>query len=439
MAENKLTDKSLRALKPTDAEQTIGDGGGLWVRILPKTKGGTINFYYRFEFHGKERRFNCGSYPETTLAQARENRNAARTQVKLGIDPALKEQQDRIARTSAQAMESMEKTVTDLFEDWKRVYLSAHRKDGGTEVEAAIRHDVIPVIGAMKAKDVKLPHVVEVIDKILERGKRRKANSVLSLMRQMFRHGMGRGIVETDPTLALSKKHAGGKEVPVDRNLSLDEIKELREKLAKSDLLQKYQAAIWFLLATGARVGELTRAQWKHIDVQKKIWSIPAENSKNGRPHLVHLSPFAIKQLTALQRGNDGPYVMAGGTPRKKHTTPDEATTVQQDHFPMSDKTISKSIRDRIRSEPLKRRSQKTGSLLLENGEWSPHDLRRTMASRMGDLGIAPHVIERCLNHVQQGIVGVYQRQEYLDERKDAYTRWGALLEKHSKSKGTKK
>lgn len=427
MAENKLTDKALRALKPTDTEQTIGDGGGLWVRVLPHNKGGTVNFYYRFEFHGKERRYNCGTYPATSLAQARENRNQARAQVKQGIDPVLKEQQDRLARTSAQAMESMEKTVSDLFDDWKRVYLSAHRKDGGAEVEAAIRHDVLPVIGNMKAKDVKLPHVVDVIDKILARGARRKANAVLSLTRQMFRHGMGRGIVETDPTLALSKKHAGGKEIPVDRNLSLDEIRELRQKLAESDLLPKYQAAIWLLLATGVRVGELVKARWQHLDMQKKLWTIPAENSKNGRPHIVHLSSFALKQLSLLKQGNDGPYVMAGGAPRKgRSKTPLAADELR--HFPMCDKTISKSIRDRIRAEPLNRRSKAVASLLLKNGEWSPHDLRRTMASRMGDLGIPPHVIERCLNHIQQGIVGVYQRQEYMEERKDAFTRWGNQL-----------
>lgn len=437
MAENKLTDKSLRALKASDSEQTLGDGGGLWVRVLPTAKGGTINFYYRFEVEGKERRFNCGSYPETTLAQARERRNAARNQLKLGINPVLKEQQDRAARTAAQTLEAMEKTVSDLFEDWKRVYLAVHRKDGGAEVEAAIRYDLLPVIGEMKAKDVRLPHVVQVIDKILARGRRRKANMVLSLVRQMFRHGMGRGIVETDPTLALSKKHAGGKEVPVDRNLSLEEIKELSKKLTASDLLPKYHAAIWLLLATGARVGELVRAQWEHIDLQRKTWAIPVENSKNGRPHLIHLSQFAVKQLLALKLDNDSPYIMAGGAPRGMKKSAGKSTTELPQHFPMSDKTISKSIRDRIRSAPLKGRSRKTSTLLLSNGEWTPHDLRRTMASRMGDLGVAPHIIERCLNHVQQGIVGVYQRQEYLAERKEAYEKWGRQLLRTVSTKGT--
>jgi integrase len=412
MAENKLTDKHLRRLDPTDEEQVIGDGGGLWIRVLPTHKGGAINFYYRFEFGGKERRYNCGTYPETTLAQARERRNAARNLVRSGVDPTIKEETDRTARAAAQAMQQMEKTVSDLFEDWNRVYLSAHRKDGGKAVEAAIRRDVLPQIGMMKAKDVRLAHVVQVIDKILERKARRTANLTLSLMRQMFRHGLGRGFVETDPTLALSRKQAGGKETPVDRNLSLDEIKELNSQLPASGLLEKLKAAIWLLLATGARVGELHKARWDHIDETEITWTVPAENSKNGRAHLIHLSAFALKQLAVMKKDKSGPFLLAG---RVKDTG-------------MSDKAISKAVRDRIRKEPLKRRTPKTGTLVLSGGEWSPHDLRRTMASRMGDLGIEPHIIERCLNHVQQGIVGVYQRQEYVQQRKEAFEKWGRKL-----------
>ena len=413
MAENKLTDKHLRKFKPSDDEQVTGDGGGLWVRVLPRNKGGAINFYYRFEFGGKERRHNCGTYPETTLAQARERRNAARNLVRSGVDPTLKEATDRSTRTTEQAKKQMEKTVSDLFDDWKRVYLATERKDGGKEVEATIRRDVLPQIGNMKAKDVRLPHIVIVIDKVLERGARRTANLVLSLMRQMFRHGLGCGIVETDPTLALSKKQAGGKETPSDRNLSLDEIKELKLKIPSADLHAKLVAAIWLLLATGARVGELHKAEWGHVDFVKKTWTIPPENSKNERQHVINLSAFALKQLATMAEYRSGKYLLSGRGSDK----------------PMSDKSISKAIRDRIRAEPLKRRTPKTGTLILSGGEWSPHDLRRTMASRMGDLGIEPHIIERCLNHVQQGIIGVYQRQEYLKDRTNAFETWGQRLE----------
>ena len=70
MAENKLTDKHLRNVRPGGSERTIGDGGGLWIRVLSAKKGGAVSFYYRFLIDGKERRFNCGSYPETSLAEA---------------------------------------------------------------------------------------------------------------------------------------------------------------------------------------------------------------------------------------------------------------------------------------------------------------------------------------------------------------------------------
>ena len=412
MAENKLTDKHLRSLKPGAVEQIIGDGGGLWIRVMPSEKGGAINLYYRFQFNGKERRYNCGTYPDISLSHARENRNAARLLVKRGIDPVEKEASERVSRASAQAQAKLDKTVADLLHDWERIYLSSHRKGNGKDVVQSLNLDVIPLIGSMKAKDVRLAHVIDVVDKIVDRDAKRKANMVFSLMRQMFRFGMARGIVETDPTFGLSKKQVGGKEIPSTRNLSYEEIVELNEKLAFSGMHEKMRSGIWLLLATGARVGELLKAKWADIDTTNKTWTIPVENAKNAREHLIHLSNFALQQINILENIRSGQYLFEG---RKTDSS-------------LSDKALSKAIRDRIRSVPLKNRTNKTGKLLLTGGEWSPHDLRRTMASRMGDLGVAPHVIERCLNHVQQGIVGVYQRQEYLKERRGAFDKWGAKL-----------
>ncbi len=421
MAENKLTDKSLRALKPTNKEQTVGDGGGLWVRVLPVAKGGTVNFYYRFLIKNKERRYNCGSYPNTSLADARRKRNSARELIEQGIDPVEQEAETKASTEAALAAQRLEKTVDELFEDWARVYLSAHHKDGGSFARAAYQLDAMPIIGSMRARDVRLPHIIRVIDSVLERGVRRKANLVLSQLRQMFRHGLGRGIVDTDPTLGISKKQAGGKETPVERNLSETEIKELNSKLNQSGLHPRMIAALRLVLATGARVGEITKARWSDLDLCEKTWNIPAENAKNSRAHLIHLSDFALQQINILTEYRSNSYLLAGSR------TKADSTGAKPD-VPLSEKTITKAVHDRIRSVALKGRTQSTGVLMLPGGEWSPHDLRRTMASRMGDLGVAPHVIERCLSHIQQGIVAVYQRQEYMVERKAAFDLWGAKL-----------
>lgn len=413
MAESKLTDKALRALKPTEREQVLGDGGGLWVRVMPTTKGGAINFYYRFQHQGKEHRFNCGSYPETSLAAARKLRNAARAEVKSGINPLDKLALERNAAAAAIAIQKADKTVDQLFEDWERVYLSSHQKDGGAFTKSAYDLDVKPILGDLRARDVRLPHVVQVVDRILDRGAKRKANLVLSLMRQMFRHGLGRGIVDTDPTLGLTKKQVGGKESPADRNLSETEIQELHRLLPACGLSARMQSGLWLILATGARVGELLRARWEDIDEETGLWRIPAENAKNQREHVIHLSPFAKRHLGVIGALRSGPFLFPG-------QKPDTA---------ISDKALTKAVRDRIRPTPLTKRTPRSATLVLSRGDWTPHDLRRTMASRMGDLGVKPHIIERCLNHIQQGIVGVYQRQEYLAERKAAFDRWGARLE----------
>lgn len=429
MAENKLTDKSLRALKPTDREQLVGDGGGLWIRILPVAKGGTINFYYRFQVNNKERRYNCGSYPDTSLADARRKRNTARELVQQGIDPVEQAAQAKASTEAALAAMRLEKTVDGLFEDWERVYLKVHHNDEGAFARAAYELDVKPTIGAMRAREVRLPHIIKVIDVLLDRKVRRKANMVLSQMRQMFRHGLGRGIVDTDPTLGISKKQAGGKEVPVERNLSEDEIKELNDKLNKSGLHPRMMAALRLILATGARVGEITKARWDDTDLTNNTWTIPADNAKNGRLHLIHLSDYALAQINTLKEYRSNSFLLAGARtkPLADGSKPD---------LPLSEKTITKAVHDRIRSVALKGRTKSTGVLMLSGGEWSPHDLRRTMASRMGDLGVAPHVIERCLNHIQQGIVGVYQRQEYLVERQAAFELWGKQLTKLSQPSG---
>jgi integrase len=412
MPQHKLTDKSIRAIKASEREQNIGDGGGLWLRVQPIAKKGAISFYYRYAMDGKQRRFGCGSYPEVSLAQAREARDAARRQVEQGIDPSTAAQADKATRRAQALAAANERTVDGLFNDWKLIYLSAHHKDNGDALKAIHDHDISPIIGTRSARSIKLADVVSVIDPIVKRGARRKANRVLSVLRQMFRFGLARGVVDTDPTLGMSKKEAGGRERPRDRNLSFEELKELFAMLPSSGLTARIQAALKLILGTGVRVGELANARWNEVDREGLNWRIPAENSKNGKPHLVHLSKFSDAQLAFLQSEQSNEFVLAG---RKEKTAIDE-------------KSLSKAVRDRTRQKPLKKRTPKASALLLTGGAWTPHDLRRTAASRMGDLGVQPHVIEKVLNHTQPGIAGVYQRQEYLEERKAAFDLWGDRL-----------
>jgi integrase len=158
---------------------------------------------------------------------------------------------------------------------------------------------------------------------------------------------------------------------------------------------------------SGARVSE--------FDLEAAEWRLPAERVKNGDAFTLHLSPFAVRHTRRLIELADGSEWLLPGRDKRA---------------PVSSKLVAKMLNDRQRPAPLKGRSKAAATLLLARGKWSPHDLRRTMASRMGDLGIAPHVIERCLNHRPEGIRAVYQRSELLPERRAAFDQWGAKLER---------
>lgn len=423
MARNLLTDKTLKSLGAkltTTPELVLNDGDGLQVRARAGKRGFSIVFRYRFTLNGKTGYFTLGEYDAMSLAQAREKCETARRLVAEGIDPNAHHEEEKATRAAHRQAELLEPTVKDLFEVWKRRFLQPNRRDGGAEVERRFTLDVFPAIGALKAKDVGKRHVSEILDAILERGARRTANMAMAELRQMFRWALARDIVQQDPTFGLNKKLVGGEEKPRERDLSFDEIHELMRKLPHSGLAVDTQAALLFLLATGARIGEMSQARWARIDKDARTWFIPAEHVKTREAHLVHLSDFAMAQLAILEQYQVNAAYLLPGKKRDTH---------------LDSKTISKQIRDRVQMESkakraaTKRTKHGAGALLLAGGPWTPHDLRRTMASRMGDLGVMPHVIEACLNHKPPSkMQRTYQRQEYLAEREQAFRVWGDRL-----------
>jgi len=171
--------------------------------------------------------------------------------------------------------------------------------------------------------------VADIAFKAKNRGNARTASLLRSYIGQMFRHGIELGLVDTDPTTTLKAKSLYDR-APRQRSLAVDhadgkpdEIKPLAEALGACGLHDRYQAAILVLLATLARVGELCKAEWQHLDLDAGTWRIPEENSKNSVARQIHLSPFAVRQFRRLAKfaevGN--PYVLPG-RPERAGTSP---------------------------------------------------------------------------------------------------------------------
>lgn len=410
------------AAKVVTGERYLSDGDGLYLRV--RAGGAPQVWFYRYTMNGIARKVRLGALDDMGLAEARGRANALTAIRRQGIDPVLADlaaaeakAAEDAAKEAAAARAAARLTVEALLDRWQADYLSHNRKDRGAEIRRSFVKDVLPVLGTVHAEDVNRGMVAGILDSVVRRGSPVIANYLLADMRQMFEFARARQIIEANPCAGLRKADFGGSKVERDRVLSESEIRELLAKIPGANLQTRTEAAIWLMLATGCRVGEISQAKWSDVDLDNKIWTIPAEVAKNTKEHKIYLSSFAVKWFEVLR-----PAEMCSDWVFPAANKPGEHLCV---------KSITKQVGDRQRQGfPMQNRSQAVASLKLSGGDWTPHDLRRTAATLAGELGTAPYVIERMLNHQQRNpLERIYQRQSLEAEQREGWRLLGERLE----------
>ncbi len=397
------------------------------VRAVKNEPGAvSVDFEWRYSFAGKVKHARIGSWPKMSLKAIRSTRDSLKEQVKSGIDPLANKEADRLKKQADQieakqsqidrlqelAAKDARITVRGLFELWRGKDLKK-RQDGGSEALRAFERDVFPIIGGVAVQDVTKAHVQRIIDTMKDRGVKRMAERVFSDLRQLFGFALDRDYIEADPTARI-KKHKIGGSVERDRVLSEAELIELFKQLPASGLAATSQNALLIQLATITRIGEVLGARWEHVDFERRAWTLP--ETKNGRRHVVHLNDMALKAFEALRQHTG---LTAWVFPNARL------------NGPVCAKTVTKQVADRQRGNgaPMSGRTKQTNALALAGGQWRPHDLRRTGATTMAELGVLPEVIERCLNHFEQSKVKrIYQRAQYEAPMREAWQRLGDRL-----------
>lgn len=435
----KVTEAELAcvSLESTGKDVYLNDSKipGLSLRVTPAGKK-VWQFRYAVKVgdQWKSRKTSLGAFKRVskkaeveqglTVSQARDEAAKIKADIKANNADPLEEKQ-RIAeqRKESEEQQRVEKlksvTLEDLFTRWESVVLSDY-KDKGASVKEVMQAKVLNKYGSLPARDFSKSEIMEITDTLLSDGKPRMAKKTFSLIRQMMRFAETRGIIDSDPTHKIEKKQIGGQDVERDRILCAtdekpDEIKQLFKQLPNSGLVTTTQDGIYICLATCCRIGELLKAQWKHIDFESRYWLIPEENSKNGKPHAIYLSDFAIFYVNHLRETTGwSEWLYPSG----------------EGISPVGTRTITKQVGDRQKQgEPLKGRTKKNQTLILPHGRWTPHDLRRTGASLMVELGAMPEVVERCLNHAEENRVKrTYQRFSYKPQMKAAWELLGERL-----------
>ncbi len=416
MAINIIKPLTFSHLKATETEQLIKDGGGLFVRIRPITNGGKISFRVSYRFDKKPKWIDLRA---KTLPEARAERDEIKNLLRKGVNPKL-ERKLELERNKQQQQEDLEAiaklqarmTVRDLFVNWCEIDL-IKRKDK-QEVIRMFEKDVLPDLGNLYVEDIRKGHIALLISKLKKREVLHLARNLLKLIRQMFRYAVNSDFIEFDPTASLSIAKITTKPTERERNLSELEVRALARQLPSAKLLISTECAIWICLSTTCRIGELCKAKSLDIDFENKTWTIPKQNSKNKKAHTIFLSDFALEQFIKLKEFSTNEVWLFPNRDGSSH---------------VCDKSITKQIGGRQTETIMSNRSKCNQALVLSGGKWTPHDLRRTGATLMGDLGISSDVIDKCLNHTEENkMKRTYQRQKLEKEQAQAWCALGDRL-----------
>lgn len=454
------TVKELDAVSAEWKGDKLADGDGLVGAVRSAGGGVSIHFSYAFKWEGKVTWHYCGTWPNASLEAIRAERDRARALVKEGVKPndakraAKIEAQAKVEATIAEAarQEAENLPIQAMFEAWLRD--GVKRADDNAELRRSFEKDVLPLIGVKPVRAVEEGDLRAVLRAVIGRGTYRMASRLNADMVQMFAWAEERKpwralMVEGNPTklveLAKLLPHGCDPDAERDRVLSADELRELRVKLADMEaiyaaapagtkygvdrpLKKETQLALWICLGTLCRIGELLMARWEHVNLTAGEWFVPAGNTKTGVDWKVYLSPFALRQFKALHAltGDTAfcfPARAAAGTAPAQH---------------VCTKSVSKQIGDRQtqfkkRAGPLKNRKHDNSLVLSAGklGEWTPHDLRRTGATMMQQLGVSLDLIDRCQNHVLAGarIRRAYLHHDYALEKREAWQCLGERID----------
>jgi len=407
----KFTDVAIRNMKTDKRLQDNLEGDGFGVRVYGT---GTKIFYYAYAFEGKRRFLNLGEYGITTLADARKRHRAAQGKLDKGIDPLLEKE-----------AEKAERKRTPFVADFVVEYINRHAKEhnrGWKEIERALNAEIVSRWGKRKITDIKRRDLVVILDEIADRGAPVMANRVLAYTRKLFSYAVKRDVLEANPFMGMDRP---SKETGRERVLSPKEIKAFWGNLDHAKMSDNIRRALKLILVTAQRPGEVIAMH--RDEIEGNWWTIPVERSKNKQAHRVFLAPLAL-QLVGEKAG----YIFESPVDPGK-----DAAGLPLPPKPYEVRTMTHCIKEIRKYTPESKVEDR-----LKVAHFTPHDLRRTAATCMAEMGTPGDILDRVQNHItkqKQGVGHIYNRYSYDLEKQKALEAWERkLIEITTGAKGAK-
>jgi integrase len=377
----RLTTKAVEAMRPSTERREIPDAHmpGLYLVAQPS---GAKSWAVRYRHQGVSRKCTLGTYPAIDLKSAREIAAKALRAVAEDRDPGREKIEARTKQT-----DSVDSLVEEFLERHVR---RSNRVGTQEETERLFRLHILPrwrgrVISSITKRDI-----IEMVDRVVDGGSPVAANRTLTVTKTFFNWCVARDILAVSP--------AQGVKPPTpekSRDRVLDDAELMRVWEAAGKIGYPFGTMVRLLIATGQRRDEVAQIQWQEIDLDKRLWTLARERTKNDSAHEVPLNDIVLNILNTIPR--HGTYLFStngGSTPSSNYS--------QNKH--------------------------RLDSLLPGLPDWRLHDLRRTCATGLAKLGVPVHVTEAVLNHKSgkiSGIAAVYNRHDYKNEKIQALDAWG--------------
>lgn len=386
-----ITDMHLRNTKPDKGKtmKEVNDGGGLFLLVNAKLKK---VWRFRYTIDGKRNLLSLGPYPEISLDDARTRSADLRKLVKNGIDPATQRKEEKNAERA-----KAENTFESVAREWLAKQANIWEPRHGREVTKRLEANVFPVLGDRPIHEIEAPDLLDVARAIESRGAFDLAHRVVQVAGQIFRYGITTGRCKRDIAADLrgaltphKKKHQSA--------VKPEELSGLLRAIGDYQGERGTRLALELLALTFVRTTELIGATWEEINLDAKVWIIPAERMKMKAEHVVPLSTQAVAIFGELKLLSGGSrYVFPGRNPSK----------------PLSNNTLLFAL-----------------YRLGFKGQMTGHGFRTVASTALHEAGWNSDAVERQLSHCERNAVkGAYNRAEHLPERRKMLQWWADYLD----------
>ena len=377
-----LNDLQIKALKATGKRYEVAFSNGLYLDVTPT---GSKIWRYRYRLHGQREKVTIGPYPIIGLKDANAKYLELAAMVAKGKSPAREQEREKQRANEARTIEEL----TKLY----RADLTDRSKNTDAGRGWIFDAYIIPKLGRYPLADITPTDVLRLLDGIRATAPA-SAIAVHGTMKRMFDFAIARQAMLINPAAAIPSRAVGEKRSRT-RALSPDEIGTLLRSLDGAKGEPETLNAFRLLLLTMVRREELLQSTWNEFNLDAALWTIPGERTKNGKAHVVPLSSQAVEILSEqLKTGGGIGLTLPGRTSGK----------------PLSTGTLHESMK----------RNSSFGI-----AAFTPHDFRRTASTILHEQGWNSDVIEKALNHSMKGVRGIYNKAEYLEQRREMLQAWG--------------